>query len=38
MRCDQAEVIAAAKEVSGQQNLPTPAHTLAVIRAWKDRF
>ena len=38
MRCDQAEVIAAAKEVSGQQNLPTPAHALAVIRAWKDRF
>ncbi len=38
MRCDQAEVIAAAKEVSGQQELPTPAHVLAVIRAWKDRF
>ncbi len=38
MRCDQAEVIAMAKEVSGQLNLPTPAHVLAVIRAWKDRF
>ena len=38
MRCDQAEVIAAAKEVSGLQELATPAHVLAVIRAWKDRF
>ena len=38
MRCDQAEVIAMAKEVSGQKDLPTPAHVLAVIRAWKDRF
>jgi hydroxyacylglutathione hydrolase len=38
MRCDQAEVIAMAKEVSSQQALPTPAHVLAVIRAWKDRF
>lgn len=38
MRCDQAEVIAMAKEVSGQSDLPTPAHVLAVIRAWKDRF
>jgi len=38
MRCDQAEVIAMAKEVSGQEDLPTPAHVLAVIRAWKDRF
>ncbi|QWD97717.1 hydroxyacylglutathione hydrolase [Polynucleobacter sp. MG-5-Ahmo-C2] len=38
MRCDQAEVIAMAKEVSGQQELPTPAHVLAVVRAWKDRF
>ena len=38
MRCDQAEVIAMAKEVSSQQSLPTPAHVLAVIRAWKDRF
>ena len=27
-----------AKEVSGQSLLPTPAHVLAVIRAWKDRF
>jgi hydroxyacylglutathione hydrolase len=38
MRCDQAEVIAMAKEVSGQAVLPTPAHVLAVIRGWKDRF
>ena len=38
MRCDQAEVIAMAKEVSGQAELPSPAHVLAVIRAWKDRF
>ena len=38
MRCDQAELISAAKEISGQQELPTPAHVLAVIRAWKDRF
>ena len=37
MRCDQPEVIAMAKEVSDQE-LPTPAHVLAVIRAWKDRF
>ena len=38
MRCDQAEVIAAAQELSGENSLPTPAHVLAVIRAWKDRF
>lgn len=38
MRCDQADVVAMAKEVSGQKDLPTPAHVLAVIRAWKDRF
>ncbi len=38
MRCDQAEVIAAAKNISGEKDLPTPAHVLAVIRAWKDRF
>ncbi|QWE19818.1 hydroxyacylglutathione hydrolase [Polynucleobacter sp. AP-Kolm-20A-A1] len=38
MRCDQPEVIAMAKEISGQEQLPTPAHVLAVIRAWKDRF
>jgi len=38
MRCDQEGVIAMAKEVSSQQSLPTPAHVLAVIRAWKDRF
>lgn len=38
MRCDQPEVIAMAKEVSGQDQLPTTAHVLAVIRAWKDRF
>jgi hydroxyacylglutathione hydrolase len=38
MRCDQAEVIAAAQTISGQQELPSPAHVLAAIRAWKDRF
>jgi biotin synthase-like enzyme len=38
MRCDQADVIAKAHEVSGQKDLPTPAHVLAVVRAWKDRF
>ena len=38
MRCDQPEVIAMAKEVSGQTTLPSPAHVLAVIRALKDRF
>jgi len=38
MRCDQTDVIAMAKEVSGEQKLPTPAHVLAVVRAWKDRF
>ena len=38
MRCNQTEVIAAAQELSGQNELPTPAHVLAVIRAWKDRF
>ncbi|MBU3578028.1 hydroxyacylglutathione hydrolase [Polynucleobacter sp. UK-Kesae-W10] len=38
MRCDQAEVQASAKTISGQVDLPTPAHVLAVIRAWKDRF
>ncbi len=38
MRCDQAEVTEMAKEVSGQGALPTSAHVLAVIRAWKDRF
>jgi hydroxyacylglutathione hydrolase len=38
MRCNQREVIAAAQELSGQNELPTPAHVLAVIRAWKDRF
>ena len=38
MRCDQPELIEVAKKVSGMQDLPTPAHVLAVIRAWKDRF
>ena len=38
MRCDQAAVIDSALEVSGEKSLPTPAHVLAVIRAWKDRF
>ncbi len=38
MRSDQADVIAAAKTISEQEELPSPAHVLAVIRAWKDRF
>lgn len=38
MRCDQKEVIDAAMQISGEKSLPTPAHVLAVIRAWKDRF
>ena len=38
MRSDQPELIEVAKKVSGMQDLPTPAHVLAVIRAWKDRF
>jgi hydroxyacylglutathione hydrolase len=38
MRCDQAEVISSAKSVSGHDSLPSSAHVLAVIRAWKDRF
>uniref|UniRef100_UPI004048BA54 hydroxyacylglutathione hydrolase n=1 Tax=Polynucleobacter sp. TaxID=2029855 RepID=UPI004048BA54 len=38
MRCDQAPVIEAALAISGEKSLPTPAHVLAVIRAWKDRF
>ena len=38
MRCDQKEVIDAALKVSGEKSLPTPAHVLAVIRAWKDGF
>jgi len=38
MRSDQAEVIASAKSISGQADLPSSAHVLAVIRAWKDKF
>ena len=38
MRCNQPEVISAAKQIAGNTDLPTPAHVLAVIRAWKDRF
>ena len=38
MRCDQADVIESAKAQSAQTTLPSPAHVLAVIRAWKDRF
>ncbi|QWE17426.1 hydroxyacylglutathione hydrolase [Polynucleobacter sp. AP-Nino-20-G2] len=38
MRCDHKEVIESALQVSGEKSLPTPAHVLAVIRAWKDRF
>jgi hydroxyacylglutathione hydrolase len=38
MRTGQADVITAAKTKSGQDELLSPAHVLAVIRAWKDRF
>jgi hydroxyacylglutathione hydrolase len=38
MRSDQGEVIESAKAISHQAELPSPAHVLAVIRAWKDRF
>ncbi|QWD11868.1 hydroxyacylglutathione hydrolase [Polynucleobacter paneuropaeus] len=38
MRCNQAEIVASAMAISGETNLPSPAHVLAVIRAWKDRF
>jgi hydroxyacylglutathione hydrolase len=38
MRCDQSDVIAAAKAISGQQDLPSQAYVLAALRAWKDRF
>jgi len=38
MRCDAKEVIQSALSVSGETSLPSPAHVLAVIRAWKDRF
>ena len=38
MRCDQAEVIESAKAKSAQSSLPSPAHVLAVVRAWKDQF
>jgi hydroxyacylglutathione hydrolase len=38
MRCDADEVLESALRISGETHLPTPAHVLAVIRAWKDRF
>lgn len=38
MRCDQKEVIDSAIKASGEKTLSSPAHVLAVIRAWKDRF
>ena len=38
MRCDTKEVLESALSISGETSLPTPAHVLAVIRAWKDRF
>ena len=38
MRSESKEVIESALRVSGESSLPTPAHVLAVIRAWKDRF
>jgi hydroxyacylglutathione hydrolase len=38
MRSNQADVIASALRVSGAATLPSQAHVLAAIRAWKDRF
>jgi hydroxyacylglutathione hydrolase len=38
MRCNEPEVISSAKAFSGQNNLSSAAHVLAVIRAWKDKF
>jgi hydroxyacylglutathione hydrolase len=38
MRSDQPAVVDAALRESGAPALPTPAHVLAAIRAWKDRF
>ena len=38
LRSNQAEVVNAAKAIATQADLPSPAHVLAVIRAWKDRF
>jgi hydroxyacylglutathione hydrolase len=38
MRCDQTEVMDSAMQISGEKTLPTPAHVLATVRAWKDRF
>jgi hydroxyacylglutathione hydrolase len=38
MRSNQPDVIASALRVSGAATLPSPAHVLAAIRAWKDRF
>ena len=38
MRCDQKDVIDSALQISGEKSLPSAAHVLAVIRAWKDRF
>jgi hydroxyacylglutathione hydrolase len=38
MRSDQPAVVEAALRESGASVLPTSAHVLAAIRAWKDRF
>ncbi|MDP3621962.1 MAG: hydroxyacylglutathione hydrolase [Polynucleobacter sp.] len=38
MRSDQPDVIEAALRESGAPALPSDAHVLAAIRAWKDRF
>jgi hydroxyacylglutathione hydrolase len=38
MRSDQPAVVEAALRESGAPALPTHAHVLAAIRAWKDRF
>jgi len=38
MRCDQPEVIEAARQASGKSGVLAPAEVLEVIRSWKDRF
>jgi len=38
MRCDQPDVIAAARKLAKQPALESSAAVLAAIRAWKDQF
>jgi hydroxyacylglutathione hydrolase len=38
MRCDQVDVIESAKNQAKKSSLPSDAHVLAVVRAWKDQF